>query len=233
MTKSDRPRRGSDAAFAMAIALAAVVVVIALTAAPVSSNPESILLDELAGPYVPVQFAHQAHAHWLAGDNACATCHHTTAAGEIPSGCSECHVVPNPGALPVDLGLKGAYHRSCLRCHLEWDRHTRCETCHARQKPEAMPPANGQRHYEPLALRGEIVFPTEFEEGDQVLFTHERHARDYDPDCTQCHREQRCAGCHARGESGYPLGRPGERDLHETCFQCHDEESCEDCHSTP
>jgi hypothetical protein len=87
-----------------------------------------------------------------------------------------------------------------------------------------------QRHYEPIDLTADFIFPTEYDEGDRVTFTHESHVKDYELDCADCHVQQTCEGCHARDGERHPFGRPGERNLHDTCFRCHSEENCDECH---
>jgi hypothetical protein len=69
-------------------------------------------------------FVHELH--WEVED--CTGCHHRQATGDLR--CSSCH--PNgvdPSRLEV-IGLKGAFHGLCLRCHGEDDADSSCELCH-------------------------------------------------------------------------------------------------------
>ena len=73
----------------------------------------------------------EAHASMAQMGKDCATCHHYSPPGTIPP-CKECHGL---GAESGDLrkpNLKGAYHRQCMACHVEWSHETQCGACHAR-----------------------------------------------------------------------------------------------------
>jgi hypothetical protein len=72
----------------------------------------------------PSAFVHELH--WEVED--CTGCHHRTATGDLR--CVSCHAVePDLDRLEV-IGLKGAYHGLCLRCHLESDSNESCGLCH-------------------------------------------------------------------------------------------------------
>jgi hypothetical protein len=123
------------------------------------TGPESVLLNSLADYYRPVEFNHAMHVEMV--DAKCATCHHhTTGAAPLEPRCLECHkggeesatvacsdchpvlrfsaeylaeLSANPQLYHIDKpGLKGAYHRNCLRCHMENGGPTGCQDCHKR-----------------------------------------------------------------------------------------------------
>jgi hypothetical protein len=69
-------------------------------------------------------FVHELH--WQV--EACTACHRRSAAGELR--CVSCHSIePDPERLEV-IGLKGAYHGLCLRCHGETGSDESCSVCH-------------------------------------------------------------------------------------------------------
>jgi hypothetical protein len=75
-------------------------------------------------PVKPSAFVHELH--WEIED--CTGCHHRPATAELR--CIACHPVePDPSRLEV-IGLKGAYHGLCLRCHGETGSDASCALCH-------------------------------------------------------------------------------------------------------
>lgn len=75
-------------------------------------------------PVSPSAFVHELH--WQVED--CTGCHHKQATGDLR--CVSCHrLEPDPERLSV-VGLKGAYHGLCLRCHGETGSVASCGTCH-------------------------------------------------------------------------------------------------------
>jgi hypothetical protein len=75
-------------------------------------------------PVQPSAFVHEVH--WEVED--CTGCHHREATTDLR--CVSCHAVePATEALEV-IGLKGAYHGLCLRCHGEMDSDESCGLCH-------------------------------------------------------------------------------------------------------
>ncbi len=72
----------------------------------------------------PSAFVHEMH--WEVED--CTGCHHRPATVDLR--CINCHPVePDPNRLAV-IGLKGAYHGLCLRCHGEVGSAASCAVCH-------------------------------------------------------------------------------------------------------
>lgn len=124
-----------------------------------NSGPANVELDSLADLYRPVEFNHAMHVELV--DSQCAKCHHqTTGAAPLEPRCQECHkggkasavvacrdchpvlrfsaeylaeLAANPQLYHLDKpGLKGAYHRNCLGCHLENGGPAGCQDCHPR-----------------------------------------------------------------------------------------------------
>lgn len=139
----------------------AVMVLLGLGLAPFQAGavPEIVQIDELSELFEGVSFDHSLHT-MIVED--CAVCHHhTTGTGVQDPECAKCHSnspgveqvacrdchEANPfsaGNLQEDgtsgkadyhldrLGLKGAYHQSCLGCHRQMGAPTDCQDCHAR-----------------------------------------------------------------------------------------------------
>ncbi len=198
-------------------------------------GPDVVILDGLEDLYVPVRFDHHKHATMAAMSGGCETCHHFTPPDMDHPACKDCHpaeVVHEDLAQP---GLKGAYHRSCLRCHQEWDRDTACEICHEKKRGGALhgtaTSVCDHSHYEPLELEELLVFTPADESVESVPFHHRRHSQLYERDCTECHRRQSCSRCHVQGGEGpHPMRAAGQESLHATCFSCHDGQRCGSCH---
>lgn len=122
--------------------------------------PETLVLNSLSQFYDGVEFDHALH---LDVTSDCAVCHHhTTGAalqdsqcakchkgGEIQAkvACRDCHVKEPFSANHLQakkgdsqryhndqLGLKGAYHQSCLGCHQQMNGPTGCQDCHSRNE---------------------------------------------------------------------------------------------------
>jgi hypothetical protein len=197
---------------------------------PADMGPDVALLDELENLYEPVRFQHKAHAQMVRFSGGCETCHHFTPPNADHPACKDCHpkeILLEDLAQP---GLKGAYHRSCMKCHTEWDQDTACEVCHAKKGQAQLASDFPHGHYKQIELEELILFDTDHAEGDQVPFHHRNHSVLYERDCTECHQAQSCEKCHVQGEAPHPMGRPAETNLHETCFRCHREEPCSQCH---
>jgi octaheme c-type cytochrome (tetrathionate reductase family) len=64
---------------------------------------------------------------------ACAACHEDMGEKEMQK-CSACHIASNEEDNPSRIGLKGAYHRQCIGCHVEQpasaNAPTDCISCH-------------------------------------------------------------------------------------------------------
>jgi hypothetical protein len=72
----------------------------------------------------PSAFVHELHMEV----EDCTGCHHRPETADLR--CGSCHPVePDPDRLDV-IGLKGAYHGLCLRCHGETGSDESCVVCH-------------------------------------------------------------------------------------------------------
>jgi len=194
-------------------------------------GPDTVVLDELENLYEPVVFHHKAHAKMTGFSGGCETCHHFTPPNTPHSGCKDCHPTGIQHEDIAQPGLKGAYHRNCMKCHQEWDKDTACEVCHAKKTEEAgMTVPVHTSHYRPIELEELILFPTSYAKKDTVPFHHRNHSQLYERDCSECHQEQSCTRCHVQGQELHPMGQPADRNLHDVCFSCHHEEPCSGCH---
>jgi hypothetical protein len=196
-------------------------------------GPSIVILDELENLYVPVRFDHRAHAEMTKFGGDCEICHHFTPPESPHPACKQCHPSEIHFEDLTQPGLKGAYHRSCLGCHKDWDSDTACEICHERKVQGVASDVSEETfhsQYEPLEMTELIIYETEYDEGDKVPFQHKKHTTLYGISCADCHMEQSCEQCHVRVGEAHPMGDPAEVDLHGACFQCHDEENCEKCH---
>jgi hypothetical protein len=199
-------------------------------------GPDVLIINDIENQYHPVIFSHSAHAHMSEFGTGCMECHHYTPPGEIPP-CIECHSVE--GVNPNNLrqpGLKGAYHRQCLKCHRDWSHDTACEFCHARKRPEEIgtkikvTQEDIKKAKRPLiSLPERKVYKTKMEDGPYVTFFHEQHARLYGLSCEDCHIHQDCGTCHTP-PTERPPGQKTFSEHHEPCFECHGDAPCQQCH---
>lgn len=202
------------------------------------SGPDTVTLNELEKIYDPVVFDHKAHSGMTKFGGDCSLCHHHTPTGNEHPACKSCHA-PDIQHEGLDQpGLKGAYHRQCLGCHREWEGETSCEICHARKAVGGSPAATFHGKKEMLRMEDLIVFQTGYEEGDRVPFHHKNHSARYESDCTACHKDQSCTGCHTQSHAPHPMGSLDQVDLHDKCFECHQDDGgtshasgdCDHCH---
>ncbi len=205
-------------------------------------GPEVVVIDQLANLYGPVVFAHKLHAGMSAMTGGCTNCHHSSpATGKVPP-CRDCH---QPTRANTDLrqpALKGAYHRQCINCHLDWSHENACGFCHeqagekkaadaiqAPKKPGSHDPTDivGARH--PLIkATPTYTYQTNEPSGPVVTFHHEDHVSKFGLQCVSCHRGDSCRSCHDAS------GAPKEKrrlDHVTTCGACHAERDCSFCHS--
>ncbi len=122
--------------------------------------PETVKLNSLSQYYDGADFDHAMHLD-VASD--CAVCHHHTTGTAVQEGncakchsggemlakvaCRDCHAREPFSADYLlakkqdsqryhqdQLGLKGAYHQSCLGCHQQMGGPTGCQDCHSRNQ---------------------------------------------------------------------------------------------------
>ncbi len=96
--------------------------------------PDTITIKKLENLYGEVEFPHSDHFEYT---DSCSDCHHHS--GEKTISCQRCHkpfkVYKYSGSKRKNgLGLKGAYHGRCLKCHEEESGPTGCTDCHERRK---------------------------------------------------------------------------------------------------
>jgi class III cytochrome C family protein len=198
----------------------------------VDDGPDVVIIDQLADLYRPVVFAHKLHAEMSNMTGGCGNCHHySEQSGSIPS-CRECH---EPNAAATVLGqpsLKGAYHRQCINCHLDWAHENACSFCHEQSNgaPIAAVPDTtdivGVPHPKIEAIPT-YTYETSYEGGPLVTFHHTDHVEMFGQQCVSCHRGDSCSSCHD--------SQPHQRkslDHVTSCNSCHGERDCAFCHST-
>jgi hypothetical protein len=197
-------------------------------------GPEVVLIDQLANLYEPVVFAHRLHADMSEMTGGCENCHHYSEESGIIPACRECHEVKYT-ANTTDLNmpaLKGAYHRQCMNCHVDWSNDTACAFCHA----EANGDPSAVQH-DPTDIVGvphpmieatpSYNYETTYADGPVVTFHHADHVDMFGLDCVACHRGDSCAKCHdSTGQK-----EPVKLDHVNSCYTCHGERDCSFCHS--
>lgn len=207
--------------------------------AEVRTGPLTVILGELTNRYLPVPFDHAGHASMANMTRGCVVCHHHTPQGQEHPSCKTCHAL-EPGIGDIHMpGLKGAYHRQCMNCHVEWSGDTHCGICHQPRTGgvaavDASAPSKddiiGRMHPPiPEPEVREYVIASGGAEPSRVLFRHKRHIEAYGLGCADCHHESSCVRCHARPNGAEPRVKPFS-EHHQPCFACHANNSCESCH---
>lgn len=197
-------------------------------------GPEVAILDQLEDQYVPVIFPHKFHAQMAEMGGGCVICHHYSPPGHVPP-CRECHGGPfNPENLRQP-GLKGAYHRLCMKCHREWSHDTECTVCHARKTAEVTPvqitdttDIMGILHPN-IEEPDKRIYQTDYIGGTVVTFHHKEHIHLFGLKCVDCHQEESCIRCHTTGEK--PKRVKTIEEHHKPCASCHEMNKCGDCHA--
>jgi Class III cytochrome C family len=203
----------------------------------IEEGPESITMDEISNLYGPVKFSHRSHAHMAEMGDGCYGCHHYNQARPIQE-CKECH---SASRIRTDLGkpdLKGARHRQCVDCHLQWSHTSDCNSCHAKKRGDGSGAAAQDRKAFPkVVIPARKVYETSSVKGKLVTFMHNDHAERFGLKCIDCHQEQTCVGCHDVKKAGQSPAtasvakRSGSmEELHKKCFACHATNSCTSCH---
>ncbi|MEZ4388111.1 MAG: cytochrome c3 family protein [Candidatus Krumholzibacteriia bacterium] len=194
-------------------------------------GPEVVVIDQLADMYRPVVFAHKLHAGMADMNGGCTNCHHySERSGAIPA-CRECH---DPDKTQVDIrmpSLKGAYHRQCINCHLDWSHDNACGFCH-------QPAGDGTAVIDTASIVGvphpnieateTYTYETSYAKGPVVSFHHADHVDLFGQQCVDCHRGNSCARCHdsSAGATSRALDHVTD------CLSCHAERNCAFCHTT-
>jgi hypothetical protein len=190
-----------------------------------------VIIDQLAHYYEPIVFAHRLHAEMSDMTGGCENCHHySDQAGVIPP-CRECH---DETRNPVNLrlpGLKGAYHRQCINCHLDWSHENACGFCHE-QVQEGVAAAEPDTTdivgipHPMIEAPPSYTYNTSYPEGPLVTFHHSDHVDKFGQKCVDCHRGDSCGRCHDTRQT-----EQATLDHVKTCCACHGERDCGFCHS--
>lgn len=200
----------------------------------VDEGPDIVVIDQLANLYKPVVFSHKLHAGMANMNGGCTNCHHySEQSGEIPP-CRQCHA---PDRQEVDLrmpALKGAYHRQCINCHLDWSGEGSCSYCHEEADGTG---AAGDAIHDPTDIVGvqhpkieavaTYTYETSYADGPVVTFHHADHVEMFGQACVDCHRGDSCSRCH-HGENQAAV--PRTLDHVASCYTCHAERDCGFCH---
>jgi hypothetical protein len=194
---------------------------------------ETIVIGSLENIYLPVVFSHKSHAKMGQMGEGCSICHHYSPAEEIAPACENCHQ-PAVDEEHIDHpGLKGAYHRNCIFCHIEWSHENDCENCHLLQGSTETT-AHLQTHFIRKEPSDIMVFPTSFSEKSDseksvVIFNHKSHIENFGFECADCHHDATCGHCH-NPASSKTTEMPSEL-KYKTCSSCHIMSYCQKCHS--
>ena len=199
-------------------------------------GPEVVVIGQLAELYEPVVFSHRLHAQMSAMSGGCQLCHHySEPSGTVPP-CGECHDA-TPTAMNLrQPSLKGAYHRQCINCHLDWSHENACGFCHA----ESGKSGSGAKvdKTDLLAVRHPLIaakpfhtYETAYEKGPLVTFHHADHVDQFGLKCVDCHRGESCSQCHDTLKSRTATTGHHKVERLTTCGACHAERDCAFCHS--
>jgi hypothetical protein len=198
----------------------------------VDEGPEIVIIDQLANLYRPVVFAHRLHADMSTMSGGCENCHHySERSGTIPP-CRDCH---DESKGPVNLqkpALKGAYHRQCMNCHLDWSHQNACGFCHEEadgSRPAAVDSTDIVGIPHPLIeATHTYTYETTYGEAPLVSFHHTDHVEMFGLKCVDCHRGDSCSSCHHGADETPQRARV---DHVTTCCSCHGERDCGFCHA--
>ncbi len=193
-------------------------------------GPKVVIIEQLADLYDPVPFAHELHATMSDMVGGCENCHHYSEPGGAIPPCSECH---DPAKGPLDLNkpsLKGAYHRQCMNCHLDWSHENACSFCHLEHHDDI---AEGQVDktdivgvkHPMISATDSYYYDTTNEKGPVVTFHHTDHVDQFGLNCVDCHRGDTCASCHDQ-----EAAKPSHVEKMASCTECHEERGCRFCH---
>lgn len=201
-------------------------------------GPDVVVIDEMSENYTGVVFSHKLHTHMSEITAGCENCHHYNTTGPVLN-CRKCHENKRSRENVSIPDLKAAFHRQCMKCHLQWSSENGCNTqCHARKTPEnqaklqtAIKEITDKTHpVRPEPVKR--VWETSFEKGKIVTFFHDDHVRLFKLSCANCHSGDNCVKCH---ESKKDINKQvkterTEEEVHNQCSSCHNIDACQKCH---
>ena len=200
-------------------------------------SPDVIIIDQLTDLYGPVVFAHRIHAEMGEMTGGCENCHHYSERdGEIPP-CRQCHDAETNVVDLTKPALKGAYHRQCINCHLDWSHENACSFCHDQvvgESATAQPDTTDIMDIPHPMIQAPPTFTyeTTYEQGPVVTFHHADHVDRFGQACVDCHRGDSCAACHDSQREEKQKAGHGNLDHLTSCCSCHGERDCLFCHKT-
>jgi hypothetical protein len=206
-------------------------------------GPEIVEMNMIDGDYGVVIFSHKLHAEMSEMSGGCESCHHYNTTGPVLK-CITCH---EPNRIREDLSkpdLEAAYHRQCLTCHRQWERDTKCQSCHINQNsPDVSKTIERIKNSEhpPVHEPQKIVYETNYDKGNLVTFFHDQHTHTFNISCVSCHKDENCMRCH---DVNLSKMRTDEFDNqrkkvhytfeehHKSCITCHEKDDCGKCHKS-
>lgn len=196
-------------------------------------GPDVVILGDLENLFGPTRFNHKAHAEMAAMGGGCGTCHHNSPNPDSHPACKTCHTDEIAKEDLGQPGLRGIFHRSCLKCHADWNKDTGCENCHAKKQADgtfpALQPIGSDMGTSTTTVKDLMIFETNYKPGDKVPFHHRRHTTTFGYSCAECHEKEGCKACH--GPDGVNTSANGHhKESMRLCFECHGQNSCDHCH---
>ena len=196
--------------------------------------PDSVIIYKLEEEYGPVKFTHKNHLHMGDTYGDCAECHHHSSLDNPFPPCNECHGHDVVLADLAQVDMKGAYHRKCLGCHVEWSKKTDCEICHHKNGDSKKQPVRSRPAFRIPKKPDDLFYKSRYHEAPYVKFSHDEHSSKVQLACVDCHAKRNCVACHYQDVEHPTLVNKLVRDgVHGTCMYCHDvssKESCVKCH---
>ena len=206
---------------------------------PPEKSPKIIEMHKLKvmeDLYEAVIFSHRAHAEMSEISGGCGMCHHYNPPGNIVA-CDYCHDLNRQRTDISKPDLKGAYHRQCIDCHLEWSQEVACESCHelnaSGKSVFSGKEYKKERIHPVINVPNKIIYKTPEQKGTLVTFFHNEHTDVFDFECKNCHQEESCIKCHEATKST-TKNKISFEQTHKKCSSCHDTSirtGCESCHA--
>jgi hypothetical protein len=208
---------------------------------PQKLPPDTVVIKVLEDQYERVKFPHRKHVHMLETTFDCTECHHFAPPTPKRLACKDCHNPYEYRENIEQIGLKAAYHRRCLTCHVEWSQNTNCELCHASKDKElAKKLAELIPKFKDSKEPEKIVYITRMFTGPYVTFSHTDHTKKKNVYCADCHQKWECVSCHYQTEEPpVNVALVKGMGVHGPCRLCHatigqdaaGNDVCVKCHS--